>query len=176
VYVSLERQNALSVFTMHDGEVSEAPICSVPTLAQPGTGRPRQLAGTVHVHPSGRFVYGVNRASGAIRVDGRMVFAGGENSFAVYAIDQRTGAPSLIQHADTRGIHCRTFHIDPSGRLLVAAHIQGMDVRDGDAIRSVPARLSMFRIGADGRLSFVRAYDVDVGEQTMFWMGMARLG
>jgi hypothetical protein len=36
----------------------------------------------------------------------------------------------------------------------------------------VPARLSVFRIGDDGRLAFARAYDVDVGERTMWWMGM----
>jgi hypothetical protein len=32
--------------------------------------------------------------------------------------------------------------------------------------------LSVFRIGTDGRLDFVRKYDVDVGDQQMFWMGM----
>ena len=29
---------------------------------------------------------------------------------------RETGEPTLIDHAETRGIHCRTFHIDPSGR------------------------------------------------------------
>ena len=48
-----------------------------------------------------------------------------------YEIDSTTGEPTLIQHIDTRGIHCRTFHIDPSGRLLVAAHIMALPVRDG---------------------------------------------
>ena len=48
------------------------------------------------------------------------VFAGGENSLAVFALDPASGEPTLIQHVDTRGIHCRTFHIDPSGRMLVA--------------------------------------------------------
>jgi 6-phosphogluconolactonase (cycloisomerase 2 family) len=175
IYVSLERQNALSLFTMDQGEVAEAPVCSLTTLTHPDDARQRQLAGTVHVHPNGCFVYGVNRASAAVQFQGRRVFAGGENSFAVYAIDPRSGRPTLIQHADTRGIHCRTFHIDPSGRLLVAAHIEGMDVQDGDAIHTIPARLSLFRIGEDGRLSFVRAYDVDVGDKMMFWMGMVRL-
>ena len=78
----------------------------------------------------------------------------------------------MIQHEDTRGIHPRTFHIDPSGRLLVVAHIMGLKVRDGDALRDVPARLSVFRIGDDGRLSFARAYDIPVGDRTIWWMGM----
>jgi 6-phosphogluconolactonase len=100
------------------------------------------------------------------------VFAGGENTLGVYAIHPATGEPDPIQHVDTRGIHCRTFHIDPSGRLLVAAHIMGLPVKEGGAIRIVPACVSLFRIGADGKLDFVRKYDVDVGNQQMFWMGI----
>ena len=42
-------------------------------------------------------------------------------------------------------------------------------------MRSVPACLSLFRIGNDGKLTFVRKYDVDVGNNTMFWMGMVPL-
>jgi 6-phosphogluconolactonase len=33
----------------------------------------------------------------------------------------------------------------------------------------------VFRIGDDGKLAFVRKYDVDVGNNTMFWMGMVQL-
>jgi hypothetical protein len=126
----------------------------------------------VHLHPNGRTVYVANRASDTVAFAGQRVFAGGENSLAVYAIDPASGEPNLIQHVDTHGIHPRCFHIDPSGRLLVVAHIMGLTVRDGDAIRTVPARLSLFRIGDDGRLDFVRAYDVDVGQRTMWWMAI----
>jgi 6-phosphogluconolactonase len=48
-------------------------------------------------------------------------------------------------------------------------------VRDGDGIREVPACLSVFRIGEDGRLDFVRKYDVETGDKQMFWMGMVGL-
>jgi hypothetical protein len=126
----------------------------------------------VHVHPDGRTVYVANRASDTVEFAGQRVFAGGENSLAVFAIDQATGEPNLIQSIDTHGIHPRTFHIDPSGRLLAVAHIMGLQVRDGDAVRDVPARLSLFRIGPDGKLSFARAYDIDVAARSMWWMGM----
>ena len=86
-----------------------------------------------------------------------------------------TGEPSPVQHVDTHGIHCRNFHIDPSGRLLVASHITGLPVKDGAATRFVPACLSLFRIGDDGKLDFLRKYDVDVGDRQMFWMGMVGL-
>jgi hypothetical protein len=45
-------------------------------------------------------------------------------------------------------------------------------VGDSAAIRQVPAGLSVFRIGGDGTLAFVRKYDVDLGGNLLFWMGM----
>jgi 6-phosphogluconolactonase len=175
VYVSLERQNQLDMFAITNGRLSAAPVFRNETLAEPGNIRARQAAGTVHVHPNGRFVYAANRASSTVQVDGKSVFAGGENTFAVYEIDATTGEAVPIQHVDTRGIHCRTFHIDPSGRMLVAAHIMALPVREGAAIRTVPASLAVFRIDDGGKLDFVRKYDVDVGSRTMFWMGMVPL-
>ena len=172
VYVSLERQNRLDMFAFDNGALSAEPLFRKGTLAEPGTSRGRQAVGTVKLHPSGRFAYVANRASSA---DQAGVFVGGENNLAVFAIDPATGEPSLIQHADTRGIHCRNFHIDPSGRLLVASHITGLPVKDGAATRFVPACLSVFRIGDDGRLDFIRKYDVEVGDRQMFWMGMVGL-
>jgi 6-phosphogluconolactonase len=175
VYVSLERQNRLDMFEITGEGLSAAPLFRKETLAEPGNIRGRQAAGTVHVHPNGRFVYAVNRASSTAEVDGKPVFVGGENTLAVYEIDPNTGEPTPIQHVDTRGIHCRTFHIDPSGRMLVAAHIMGLPVREGAEIRIVPASLAVFRVNRDGKLDFVRKYDVDVGDKTMFWMGMVAL-
>jgi 6-phosphogluconolactonase len=175
VYVSLERQNRLDMFEFAGATLSAAPAFRRDTLAEPRNIRGRQVAGTVHVHPHGRCVYVANRASSTVESEGARVFAGGENSLAVYSIDPVTGGPSLIQHVDTRGIHCRTFHIDPSGRLLVAAHIMPLVVREGATLRTVPASLALFRIDDAGKLDFVRKYDVDVGDRTMFWMGMVAL-
>jgi 6-phosphogluconolactonase (cycloisomerase 2 family) len=171
VYVSLERQNALDMFDLHNGVLSPTPRFRKTVLTTTPAGY-RQAVGTVHVHPNGHTVYVANRASDTVDFAGQRVLAGGENSLAVYAIDQATGEPSVIQSINTHGIHPRTFHIDPSGRLLVVAHIMGLKVRDGDAVRDVPARLSLFRIAADGKLAFGRAYDIEVGAGTMWWMGM----
>jgi 6-phosphogluconolactonase (cycloisomerase 2 family) len=168
VYVSLERENRLDMFTLIDGKLSPQAAFRKNNLSQLGVPGARQAVGTVHVHPSGKFVYVANRASTV--VDG--VFAGGENTLAAYAIDPATGEPNPIQHIDTRGIHCRTFHIDPSGRLLVAAHIHGITLRDGS---NVPCCLSLFRIGDDGKLDYVRKYDIDVGDKTMWWMGVVEV-
>ena len=145
------------------------------TLDQSNNIRARQAAGAVHVHPNGRFVYGANRAEATVEYQGKKVFKGGENSIVVYAIDQETGEPKPIQHIETQKIHPRTFHIHPTGRLLVAEHNLPVNVRDGDAVRTVAAGLSVFRIGDDGKLTFARTYDVDVGDKLMFWMGMVPL-
>jgi 6-phosphogluconolactonase len=175
VYVSLERENMLDLFRLDGDTLSPVPLFRKETLARPDNIRSRQAAGTVHVHPNGRFVYGVNRADTTTEIEGQNVFIGGENTIATYMINQETGEPTLIGHAETHGIHCRTFHIDPSGRLLVAAHIRPLLVKEGATVRQVPACLSVFRIGQDGTLAFVRQYDVDVGNHTMFWMGMVQL-
>src|SRR5262245_32003091 len=175
VYVPLERENKLDMFTLEGDTLSTMPRFRKETLARPNNIVSRQAAGTVHVHPNGRFVYAVNRADTTTEIEGQKVFVGGENNIAIYLINQETGEPTLIDHTETDGIHCRTFHIDPSGRLLVAAHIRPMLVREEANVRNVPACLSVFRIGNDGKLDFVRKYDIDVGNNTMFWMGMVPL-
>lgn len=40
---------------------------------------------------------------------------------------------------------------------------------------SRPAGLTVFSVGDDGKLSFVRKYDVEVGSDWMFWCGMVAL-
>lgn len=175
MYVSIETQNKMYMYRMEGGKINPEIAFRAETLAEPKNIRARQAAGTVHVHPNGRFLYGANRAQDTIDVEGKKVFKGGENSIVVYSINSSTGEPVQIQNIETHAIHPRTFHIDPSGRMLVAQHNLPVNVRDGNQIRTVPAGLSAFRIGADGKLTFVRKYDIDVGDKTMFWMGMVKL-
>lgn len=176
VFVSLERQNKLDVFEkLKDGTLSKEPLFSKDTLADPGNVRPGQALGTIHMDPTGKFVYLANRASGTTNFDGKAVFAGGENNIAVFAINQDTGEPTLIQNVDTRGIHVRTFALDPSGRILVAGNMMQMSVRDKDRVSTVPASLAVFRVQSDGKLEFARKYDLNVGARSMFWMGMVPL-
>jgi len=59
--------------------------------------------------------------------------------------------------------------------MLVAQHNLPVNMRDGDNVRAVPAGLSVFRVDADGTLTFARAYDIDVGNGIMWWMGMVPL-
>jgi 6-phosphogluconolactonase len=171
--MSIERQNEIGFFEL--GTTVEGPKWRKTALARPAELKPRQLVGAVHVHPNGGNVYVSNRADGTVDFQGEKVFNGAENTIAVYAIDARSGEPTLIQTEDTRGMHVRTFHIEPGGRILVAANMTTRNVRDGNAVRNIPGGLSGFRIGADGRLQFARKYDADVSRDHMFWIRMFAL-
>jgi 6-phosphogluconolactonase len=177
VFVSLERQNKLQVYKKAaDGTLSREPLFTKDSLTKPGASGHGQAAGTVHVHPNGKFVYQANRAGGTVQFEGKAVFAGGENAIAVYAIDPNTGEPSLIQNADTRGLEPRTFALDASGQILVAANQDAGFVRDGSQARAVSAGLAVFRVRGDGKLDFVRKYDVETGgSRNLFWMGLVSL-
>jgi 6-phosphogluconolactonase (cycloisomerase 2 family) len=175
VYVARERENKLDVYRLDGGSLSAAPVFVKDTLAEPQNLGGRQAAGTVHVHPSGRFVYVANRASATVPFEGQPVFQGGENAIAVYAIDHSSGEPTMIQSCEARGYHVRTFALDASGRVMVTATIAPINVRNGSRIVSVPAGLSVFRVGDDGTLGFVRTYDVETNGKFQWWMGMVGL-
>jgi 6-phosphogluconolactonase len=171
-YVSIERQSQLYVYRLEPGTgLSREPLYVRSSLSDPNT-KFQQGAGPIHIHPNGRFVYQTNRSSEMIEFQGEKVLAGGENSVAVYAIDPTSGEPKLIQNIDGRGVQLRTFGIDPSGKMLIAASIAPVKVRTG----TLTAGLCVYRIGEDGKLDFVRKYDVDAtNDKQQFWSGMVPL-
>ncbi|CAM3993495.1 lactonase family protein [Paenibacillus alkaliterrae] len=64
-------------------------------------------AADIHLAPSGRYLYSSNR---------------GHDSIAVFAVDQGSGALTLVQHIDCGGETPRNFAITPDGGHLLAAH------------------------------------------------------
>ena len=176
VYVGIERGSKLFMHTIKDGVLSKDALYKEEALQDLGNmHRDRQKGGVVMVHPSGKFVYVTNRADGTVKEGNETFWAGGENNIAVFAIDEKTGKPTLIQHVDGQGIEMRTFGFDPSGKLLIAANQKTMKVRDGGNVSTVPANIAIFRIGADGKLDFVRKYDVDAGKKWLLWMDVLAL-
>jgi 6-phosphogluconolactonase (cycloisomerase 2 family) len=119
------------------------------------------------VHPNGKFVYLTNRTFPANESGGRENTVGGEDGIAVFSVNEETGEPNLIQNIDGRGVQLRTFSIDPSGRMLVAASIM--------PAAAVTAGMMVFQIGDGGKLALERKYDVDVGSHQQFWSGMVPL-
>ena len=176
VYISVERQNKLYTFKLQsDGVLGREALFVKDTLADPVNVKPGQGAGAIHVHPNGRFVYLTNRNQDEVDFQGRKVFNDGENNVAVFAIDEKTGEPNLIQTVEGHGIQLRTFGIDATGRRLLAASIKPLLVREGNAVKTLTASITVYRINADGTLAFVRKYDVDTGEGQQFWSGVVAL-
>jgi 6-phosphogluconolactonase (cycloisomerase 2 family) len=176
VFVSIERQSQLYVYRIDpETGLSREPIFVRSSLSDPNT-KLQQGAGPIHVHPNGRFVYQTNRSSEMVEFEGQKVLAGGENSIAVYTIDAATAEPRLIQNIAGRGVQLRTFGIDPSGKILIAGSVIPAKVREGSRTGVLTAGLMVYRIGDDGKLDFVRKYDVDAtNEKQQFWSGMITL-
>lgn len=102
-FVINELGNTLTAFAYDQTSGALREIQTVPTL-------PPDFAGTshtadVHVHPSGRFVYGSNR---------------GHDSIVAFAVDTASGRLELLGHTPTQGQTPRNFAIDPSGTFLFA--------------------------------------------------------
>jgi 6-phosphogluconolactonase len=174
-YVCVESQNQLHMHRMQGDSLAAEPTYNKSTTVGNYDIHFPQSAGGIHIHPNGRTVYVSNRASVTVDFNGKRVFRGGENNIAVFSINPSTGEPTLIQNADPQSFHIRTFSIDPGGKIMVAASIIDMNVRDGNNVRHVPAALTVFRIGGDGKLTYVRKYDVELGGKFQWWTGLVGL-
>jgi 6-phosphogluconolactonase len=104
-YVINELDSTMTAFTYDDASGGLTELQTVPTL-------PDDFSGTshcadVHVHPSGKFVYGSNR---------------GHDSIAIFTVDQASGKLQPAGYEPTQGKVPRNFAIDPTGAYLLAAN------------------------------------------------------
>lgn len=111
LYCINELASTLTAFSW-DGEQGVAvEIGSISTLPAGYDGT--SYCADVHVAPSGRYVYGSNR---------------GHDSIAIFAVDQETGAVTLVGHEGTRGSYPRNFCLTPDGNWLLAANQNTDDI------------------------------------------------
>lgn len=96
-------------FDAADGRLKD--VCRISTLPAGWSGTTH--CADVHVHPSGRFLYGSNR---------------GHDSIAIYAINIENGELTSLGHASTLGKTPRNFAIDPTGQWLLAANQDTDDI------------------------------------------------
>ena len=73
MYVSIETQNKMYTYLMEAGRIKPEIAYRAETLAEPNNIKARQAAGTVHVHPNGRYLYGANRSQATIEFQGKPV-------------------------------------------------------------------------------------------------------
>jgi 6-phosphogluconolactonase len=105
VYAISEMGSTITAFDYDPQRGALTEFQTVSTLPNTFTGT--NTGAEIAIHPNGKFLYGSNR---------------GDNSIAVFAIDNATGKISLIEHQSTLGKTPRMFAIDPTGNLLLAAN------------------------------------------------------
>ena len=124
-YVINEIGSTLTAFDYNPESGALKEIQTVSTLPEDFHGV--NTSAEVAVHPSGKFVYGSNR---------------GDDSIAVFAVDEPSGRLDFVERQSTRGKIPRCFAIDPTGQYLIAAN------QDSNSI-------VVFRINAQtGRLTW----------------------
>jgi len=170
MYLCVERQSEVWLYDFSETSVSPKPRAIVSTLEGISPGRSTQLAGGIHVHPNGRFLYVSNRANDTEGSGRRQTFVGGANDIAVFEIDADTGVPRFIQRVDTLGIYPRTFGLDVEKGVLVVGNEKPILARSGWRVRRVVPSLAVFRIGPDGRLSFLNKLDHRDNGEVCFWV------
>jgi len=108
-YVINELSSTITLFDFDASAGSLTPKQTITTL--PNGAVKGNSTADIHVHPSGKFLYGSNR---------------GDDSIVVYAIDPDNGKLTQSQRQPTLGKTPRNFGIDPSGHILLAEN-QGSD-------------------------------------------------
>jgi len=112
-YVINELNVTVTAFTIDktNGGLTELQtVSALPPKQTPG----KDVSGAeLIVHPSGRFLYTSVR---------------GDNSIAVYTIDQNTGKLTYVENTPTHGYTPRGFGIDPEGKYLLVGNQQSDNV------------------------------------------------
>ncbi len=105
VYVINEIGNTVTVFAYDQKSGALSELQTIPTLPPDFT--ETSHTADIHVHPSGKFVYGSNR---------------GHDSIVIYAVNEADGTLSLVGYQSTLGEVPRNFVIDPTSTYLLAAN------------------------------------------------------
>jgi 6-phosphogluconolactonase len=104
-YVINEMGGTMTDFAWDGAAGTLTEIQTISTVPDGYTGQ--KWCADVHVHPSGKFVYGSNRT---------------HDSIVIYRVDDATGKLTLVGHEPTQGKTPRNFAISPAGDLLLAAN------------------------------------------------------
>lgn len=107
-----EREASVSSFYFDSSSGEVRPVQTVATIPE-GYSGPRVAPSNIRMHPNGKFVYSANR---------------GDDSIAIFAIDEATGSMSRVDVTRTGGKGPREMNIEPSGRFLFVCNLQSNDV------------------------------------------------
>lgn len=104
-YVLSEMGATLTVFVYNPEHGALHEIQTVSTLPEDFQGKNK--AAELALLPSGKFIYASNR---------------GDDSIAVFAVDEATGRLSFVERQSVHGKTPRCFAIDPTGQYLIVAN------------------------------------------------------
>ena len=104
-YVINELDSTIGAFAYDASKGTLREVQTVPTLPAGFSGA--NTGADIHVHPSGKFLYGSNR---------------GHDSIAIYTIDESTGRLAHVGNEPTGGETPRNFGLDSTGAFLLAAN------------------------------------------------------
>jgi 6-phosphogluconolactonase len=105
VYVISEIASTVTAFNWDSTNGTLAGFQTVSTL--PADFKGVNTSAEIVVHPNGKFLYASNR---------------GDNSLAVFAIDQSTGKLTPIEHVPSGGNMPRNFAFDPTGKWIICSN------------------------------------------------------
>jgi 6-phosphogluconolactonase len=105
VYVNGEMASTVSAFTYQADKGTLSEFQTISTLPSGFSGT--NSTAEIQVDRAGRFLYVSNR---------------GDNSIAVFAVDQASGKLTPVEHVPSGGKTPRYFTLDPSGNYLMAAN------------------------------------------------------
>jgi len=111
-FMTNEREASVSSFLFDSDHGRVEPVQTIATVPD-GYSGPRVAPSNIRIHPNGKFVYSANR---------------GDDSIAVFAIDERSGRLNRLDVVKTGGQGPREMNIEPSGKFLFVCNLQSNDV------------------------------------------------
>jgi 6-phosphogluconolactonase (cycloisomerase 2 family) len=111
-FMTNEREASVSSFHFDSDHGDVRPVQTIATVAD-GYSGPRVAPSNIRMHPNGKFIYSANR---------------GDDSIAIFAIDEGTGRMNRLDVVKTGGQGPREMNIEPSGKFLFVCNLQSNDV------------------------------------------------
>ena len=111
-YAINELDGSITVFEVNSENGYLKEIQNISTLPKDVDGN--NTSADIHIHPSGKFLYGSNR--------------GESNSIAVFEIDSESGKLTLVEIENEHIAWPRNFALAPSGKWLIAANRDHNDI------------------------------------------------
>jgi 6-phosphogluconolactonase len=111
-FMTNEREASVSSFYFDSNTGELRAVQTIPTIPA-GYSGPRVAPSNIQMHPNGRFIYAANR---------------GDDSIAIFSIDEATGRMIPVDTAKTGGRGPREMNFEPSGKFFFVCNLQSNDV------------------------------------------------